>query len=226
MLAGLLSGVWSVLVTERATAPALAIEASRAATSPGDPGEVVSRTTQLWGGLLGIVVAAVVFAVLLGTVYAGLRHRLPGATDFGRVAVLTAIGFGVFALLPAVALPANPPAVGDPETIGFRTTVYGAVLASGVLTALLVAAAVSVLRSRGVGVPGVTAAGVVLAVVVLAALMEFTPDSPDVIPSDVPTTVVWEFRLASLGQLAVLWSSLGLVGGWLVDRLARSTTGP
>jgi hypothetical protein len=33
--------------------------------------------------------------------------------------------------------------------------------------------------------------------------------------------VVRDFRLASLGQLAVLWTTLGLSAGYLVDRLAR-----
>jgi predicted cobalt transporter CbtA len=47
------------------------------------------------------------------------------------------------------------------------------------------------------------------------------PESPDAIAADVPAAVVWDFRLASLGQLAVLWTTLGLTAGYLVDRLAR-----
>lgn len=44
------------------------------------------------------------------------------------------------------------------------------------------------------------------------------PYNPDTIPSDVPAVVVWSFRLASLGQLAVLCLTLGLVSGALLDR--------
>ena len=49
-----------------------------------------------------------------------------------------------------------------------------------------------------------------------------TGRAPDTIAADVPAAVVWNFRLASLGQLAVLWAGLGLVSGWLLDRLVRS----
>jgi hypothetical protein len=37
--------------------------------------------------------------------------------------------------------------------------------------------------------------------------------------------MVWNFRVASLGQLAVLWTTLGLAGGWLVERLTRPPIG-
>jgi predicted cobalt transporter CbtA len=48
------------------------------------------------------------------------------------------------------------------------------------------------------------------------------PDSPDSIAADVPAAVVWNFRLASLGQLATLWTVLGVAGGWMIDRLTRT----
>jgi len=34
-------------------------------------------------------------------------------------------------------------------------------------------------------------------------------------------SLVVRFRLASLGQLLVLWAGMGLVGGWLLDRALR-----
>jgi predicted cobalt transporter CbtA len=220
-VAGAASGLWALVVTERAITPALALEEARDTATHEHPVEVFSRHTQLLGGFLGTVIAAVVFSVVVAAVYAGVRHRLPGRTDVGRVAVLTAVGFGVFALLPAVKIPANPPAVGDPDTIGTRTAIYGTVLAAGAVTALVVAAVVSALRSRGLHPSAVAAAAVVVAIALVAAVVLLVPDSPDTIGADVPAAVVWDFRLASLGQLAVLWTTLGLTAGYLVDRLAR-----
>jgi predicted cobalt transporter CbtA len=227
VLAGVLAGAFSLLVTERTIAPALALEEARTAADAGSPahaGEVFSRTTQMWGGFLGTVLAAVVFSVLFAVAYAMVRHRLPARTDFGRMVLLAVIGFGVFALLPALTVPANPPAVGDPGTITTRTGIYAAVLLCGAVIAMLVSALVSLLRSRGASVAAVAA-------VLLALVLVLLPGSPDTIPGDVPATVVWNpatvvwnFRLASLGQLAVLWAVLGLVGGWLVDRLAGTST--
>ena len=37
-----------------------------------------------------------------------------------------------------------------------------------------------------------------------------------------PATLVWRFRLASLGGAASYWAVLGLVFGWLALRTARS----
>ncbi|GHE12811.1 CbtA family protein [Klenkia taihuensis] len=218
--AGAASGAWALLVTERAIAPALALEESRAGGHEHGE-ELVGRGTQLVGGFLGTVVAAVVFSVVVAAVYAGVRHRLPGRTDVGRVAVLTAVGFGVFALLPALKMPANPPAVGDPDTVGTRTAIYVAVLGAGVVTALLVSALVGTLRARGLHPSAVATAAVLLAVALVAATVLLVPDNPDTIAADVPAAVVWDFRLASLGQLAVMWTTLGLTAGYLVDRLAR-----
>ncbi|MDP9391776.1 MAG: CbtA family protein [Actinomycetota bacterium] len=135
--------------------------------------------------------------------------------------LLGAIGFAVLGLLPALKIPANPPAVGEPGTVGTRTAIYGAVLASGVVVALLVSASVSVLRSRGVGIPMTTIAAVMVGAVLVALILVLFPHSPDTIPADVPAAVVWDFRLALLGQLAVMWATLGLVGGALVERLTR-----
>ena len=220
LAAGALAGAFSVLVTQRAMAPALAVEAARAGTH-AQAEELVGRSAQVWGGVVGSVLAAVVFAVALATAYSLLRHRLPGRTDFGRVVLLAAIGFGVFALLPALKIPANPPAVGDPATVTTRTGIYTAVLLTGLAVTILVSALVSLLRSREVSVAATATAATAAAAALVTLGFVLIPASPDTIPGDVPADVVWDFRIASLGQLAVLWAALGLVGGWLVERSAR-----
>lgn len=224
VIAGTLAGAFSVLVTRRAMAPALAIEAAREGTH-AQAEELVGRSAQVWGGVVGSVLAAVVFAVALATAYSLLRHRLPGRTDLGRVVLLAAVGFGVFALLPAVKIPANPPAVGDPATVGTRTGIYTAVLLTGLAVTILVSALASLLRSREVSVGATAIAATAAAAALLALGLGLLPASPDTIPGDVPAGVVWDFRVASLGQLAVLWAALGLVGGWLVERSTRIPPG-
>ncbi|WP_100500315.1 CbtA family protein [Geodermatophilus chilensis] len=225
-VAGALAGVFSLLVTERAIAPALALEEARAAADGAghEPAEeLFSRGEQLLGGFVGTLLAGVVVAVVFAAVYALIRHRLPGRTDFPRVVLLAAVGFGIFALLPALKIPANPPAVGDPATVGTRTAIYGAVLLCGLISAMLVSALVSYLRSREVGQAASAIAAVAATAVLLVVVFVLIPDNPDTIGSDVPATLVWNFRLASLGQLVVLWAALGLVGGWLIDRLTGSS---
>jgi predicted cobalt transporter CbtA len=228
LVAGVLAGLYSLLVTERAIRPALDLEEARAAAGGGHEhgGELFSRPEQLLGGFLGTVLAGVVLAVVFAAVYGLVRHRLPGRTDVARTTLLAAIGFGVLALLPALKIPANPPAVGDPATVGTRTAIYGGVLLCGVVGAMLLAALVSWLRGRGAGDAVTAIAATVAGVVLLALVLVLVPDNPDTIAADVPAAVVWNFRLASLGQLAVLWAGLGLAAGWLLDALPRRRAVP
>ncbi len=220
LLAGLLASAWLLLVTERIIESALAVEHARQAATGAQHEELFSRLVQEFGGVVGTVLAGAAFAVVFAAVYASVRHRLPGRTDFARVNVLAAIGFGVVALLPALTIPANPPGVGTSDTVGRRTVTYGAVLLCGIVIAMLVAVLVSVLRRREVGTVQTVIAGTVLGAVLVALVVVLVPASPDGVPDDVPATMLWTFRLASLGQQAVLWAGLGLIGGRLLDRLS------
>jgi len=123
--------------------------------------------------------------------------------------------------LPAVIIPANPPRVGARGTVTNRTAIYGALLLSGVVIALMTGAVVWALRDRGVGSAPVAVAASFLVVTLRGVVMILMPESPDIVPPDMPMSLVVRFRLASLGQLLVLWAGMGLVGGWLLDRALR-----
>lgn len=41
------------------------------------------------------------------------------------------------------------------------------------------------------------------------------------IPADFPAAVLYDFRLAALGNQVVLWATIGLLFGWLTDRSLR-----
>jgi predicted cobalt transporter CbtA len=229
MGAGAAAGLVSLIVVEPVIRAALAVEAARASAADVHE-ELFSRPVQVAGGLLTAVVVGIVLGVVFAVVWARTRHWLPAVTDFGRCLVLAAAGFGVLALLPWVKYPANPPAVGDPATVGERTWLYVSLLAGGVLVLLGLAALATALRRRGWASPmrvtAVTAAGVVGFV----ALLMLWPASPDSVPADVPAELLWRFRLASLAQLAALWAVLGFGTGLLLaapwrDRVAESAAG-
>lgn len=220
LLSSLLAAAWLLLVTEPIIRSALVVEEARQ-TAGGPQHHVVSRTMQLVGGVLGIVITGVVLAFVFATVYAKVRHRLPGRTDLARTTLLAAIAFGIVVLLPAVVLPANPPGVGDRGTVSTRTAIYGGVLLCGVVIAVVTGLLVSLLQDRGVGTVSTAVAATVLAVTLVVLVVILLPESPDTVPADVPAALVWRFRLASLGQLLVLWGGIGLAGGWLLDRAAR-----
>jgi predicted cobalt transporter CbtA len=44
-------------------------------------------------------------------------------------------------------------------------------------------------------------------------------------PAEFPATVLYQFRIASLGNQAVLWTTLGLLFGWLAERALTQSAG-
>lgn len=220
-VAGLLAGLVGVLVVEAPIRAALAVERARPA-EPGaghGHGELFSRGTQVVGGVLAAVVVGVAFGALFATAYAGSRRWFAAKAPFVRAVSLSAAAFGAAALLPAVKYPANPPGVGDADTVEYRTVLYLGLIAAG----LLVAFGASLLASRLARLsPPVRATAVASAVVaaVVVLLVAF-PATPDAVPSDLPGSVLWEFRLASLAETATLWLGLGVVFGLLVDPATR-----
>lgn len=216
------------LVVEPVIRRALAVEEARGGAHHQEE-PLVSRTAQVWGGAVTAVVVGVIFGVVFTVAFARLRSRLPASTELGRSLVLAAIGFGVLTLLPALHIPANPPGIGEPATVNQRTLIYVLTILLGLLGVGAVLAAARFLRGVMTDPVRVSLDVLVGALWVIAVLV-FVPESPDNVPADVPADLLWEFRLASLAQLAAMWLVVGVVFGLLVDgrsrrarRVARST---
>lgn len=175
--------------------------------------EMFSRGTQQLGGMVAAVVYGAALGAVFAVAYAAVRHRLRATDDWRAAVALAAAGFtGVF-LLPFLKYPANPPAVGDPDTIGRRTALYLLAVAWSLVATWGGWRAWRAFVARGVPVhtaaPATLAVWVGLAVAGLVAL----PSNPD--PVIAPATLIWQFRLATLAGAASFWSVVGLVFGWL-----------
>lgn len=221
--AGAVAGVCAALVMWLVVEPvirrALVVEAARGG-GQHDEAPLVPRAVQVGGGLFTAVLVGVILGVVFTVVFARLRPRLPASTDLGRSMVLAATGFGVFVLLPAVHIPANPPGVGDPSSVGERTLIFALTILLGLLGIGVVLALDRAVRNV-VTVPVRVGLDVLAGVVWLVAMLVLVPGSSDPVPADVPADLLWEFRLASLAQLAAMWLALGLGFGVLVDARTR-----
>lgn len=226
--AGLAAALVMWLLTEPVIARALLIEDARehAAGGHSHGGAVVSRTAQVLVGAGTAIVAGVLFGVVFGVVFARVRHRLPGVGDHARALWLGVLGFGVFTLLPALAVPADPPGVGDPSTVSRRTLVYVLTILLGLLVVGASTAIGHLLRARGVQAPARLSAALLGGAVLTALVLWLLPSTGDRVPADVPADLVWDFRLASLAQLAVMWSVLAVVFGLLTTRAPAARRDP
>jgi predicted cobalt transporter CbtA len=217
--AGLVGAVFHAVVTEPRIDDAIAIEEAAAETEPaaghaGDDEEVsVSRSDQSGPGLFAaFAVTGAAFGLFLAVASLSLRTTTGG--PFHRVVVSGALLAASVTVVPWLKYPPNPPAVGDPDTVGERERLY--VLAI-VLAALLLAGIAHLsARLRRAGWPDdrrisvLMVAGIVAFGVMFAAL----PPSPDVV--GVPANLVWQFRLNSLTGNLLVWVllTLGLGTVW------------
>ena len=225
-LAGLAGGaaaaVFQWTVTEHQIRTALVLEATH---ETGAHKEMFSRGTQVIGGMVGNVLFGLFVGVVFGFVIALLLRRNVSPSDgaFSRSIRLAGAGFAVATLVPGLKYPANPPGVGDPDTIDQRTGAYLVLLVVSVLVAILAREVWRQLTARGFGGAPRFAlvAGAYLAVI--AALYVAFPGNPD--PVDAPANLIWHFRLDSLAGNALLWLVLGTVFGWLGDRAAARAEG-
>lgn len=229
VLAGLAAATFASVAGEPLIGDAIAIEEADAAAHPEpaasghDEEASVSRRDQRGAGLFGAyALTGAAFGVLLALTAYGLRRGRPDAGR--RLLVAGAVLAGAFTVAPWLKYPPNPPAVGDPATLGQRQSLYVAVIC--------IAAAVGLAgtwlsgRLRAAGWPDERRwATVALAVAVpMAAAFVVLPGAPD--PVLVPATLVWRFRLASLGASLILWTVLTLGMGWVVATAARRAAPP
>ena len=216
LLAGLLAGLFAFFFGEPSLEGAIQLEE---ATGGEEGEELFSRSTQQVGlffatGLFGVTVGGI-----FGLVYAFFRSRLVSKSDWNRSLSLAGAIFAGAFLIPYLKYPANPPTVGDPETIGARTAAYLAIVALSLLVVLAAWYAAKVLREQGTGAPArqlAVSLGVVVAVGILFLVLPAAPD-----PGEFPAGLLWDFRLSSLGTQLVLWTGLGVAFGLLCERANR-----
>jgi len=215
LLAGLCGGLlatgFSELAGEPAVKQAIAFESSSAAAA-GEPHEhaIVSRGVQRSVGLL---TAAIVFGLSMGGLFAlafAFAYGRVGRASPARTALLLAAGaFVVVYLVPFLKYPANPPSVGDPDTIGRRTELYLAMIVCSLLAAVAALRIRAWLATRRDPTTATVVAGLSYLAVVLAAGLSL-PGIHEV-PKNFPATTLWRFREASIGMQAVLWATIGVV---------------
>ena len=224
LIAGLLAGVFAYATGESRIDAAIAIEEAAAhAETPGaaDDGhhddELVSRTGQKGGLFLATALYGVAMGGLLATAYTLLRRRLRSPSDTRAVFGLAGAALLGIVLVPFVKYPANPPAVGDPATINQRTISWLAIVVIG-----LVAVWASVVAARSVRPAApewLRAVGALVGFLVVVAVGYVLLPSIDEVPDTFPASLLWNFRLASLGTQVTLWTALGLAFAALLPRL-------
>lgn len=238
MLAGCLAGVlgfaFGLLVGEAPVDRAIAFESYVEDTVHHERPEekMVSRPLQSSAGLVtGTLIYGTALGGILALVFGAAYGRLRPFAARGTAALIGALGFSAVYLVPFLKYPANPPSIGDPDTIQYRTGLYLVMLVVSVTAMVLAVMLQHRLLAHWAGWNATLIAGGAYLVVIGICYLLLPPINevpqqalPTVIDAvtdaDVtfPPTVLWAFRVSSLGLQAVMWTTVALVFGVLAER--------
>ncbi|AFS80876.1 hypothetical protein NKOR_04950 [Candidatus Nitrosopumilus koreensis AR1] len=170
------------------------------------------RAWQKGGQILAGVILGVSVGSLFGIVFALSRNSLPGNNDLKKSLVLAGIMWLTLYLIPFLKYPANPPTVGDGETVVLRAILYlsfiaisgfGAVGFYQLSKKLQNNKKILALFGYGIFITGVFFA---------------MPENPDEITA--PMTLVNEFRIMSVLGVTSFWVSIGVILGLFWNRFS------
>lgn len=218
LIAGILAFAFARVYGEPQVDKAIAFEEQKAQAAGEAPEEeIVSRTTQAGIGLAtGVLVYGAALGGIFSLVFAFAYGRLGSLGPRGTSALLAVLGFVAVIVIPGLKYPANPPAVGNPETIGYRTELFFIMILVSV-AAMVAAVGLAQRLWKQLGAWNATIVAALAYLVVFALVKAALPNINEV-PEDFSAMVLWQFRVASLGIQLVLWTVIGLAFGAVVER--------
>lgn len=232
LVAGLLSFGFLKLAGEPSVDRAIAFESAMEQTkaddakakglpAPVEDPELVSRSVQAGIGLLtAVAVYSTAFGGIFALVFALAFRRMGNFGARATSALLAVAGFVSVYLVPMLKYPANPPSVGLAETIDMRTSLYFAMILIS-LAAMVGAGMLRIRLNQRFGNWNAALIAIGVYVVVISAVAFVLPEVNEV-PEGFPATVLWQFRIASLGGQAVMWGALGLLFGVAAERVVAA----
>ena len=225
LLSGVIAGVIlagvNYFVAEPFIDQAIGIEVDNSIAS----GEVVDfdelssyRVWQKEGTFAAGAFLGLTYGAILGIVYVISRKYLPSSDDRKKALILAAIMCLSLYIVPFIKYPANPPAVGDPETIGLRDSLYTSYqLASG-----LIALGVSILMYKLRRISYIKYVIPVFYLGLVASIYAIFPANPDEITA--PMDLVNAFRAVTFGTMVMFYLVLGTIFGIMWNKFKPHET--
>ena len=223
VFAGLLAFGWARTFGEPSVNEAISFESEQtevraaAAIAAGkkpvpEEAEIFSRGVQSGIGLLtGLVAVGAGLGALFAVLFAFANGRIGQLRPGPTAALVAFFGWLSVYVVPALKYPANPPSVGEPDTIKYRTGLYFLMLAVSIASTLGAWSLARRLTPR-YGTWNAAVVAVACYLLILGIFFWIFPGINEV-PAEFPAVTLWHFRLASLGIQTVLWGSIGVLFG-------------
>ncbi|MDQ3883293.1 MAG: CbtA family protein [Thermoproteota archaeon] len=225
LLAGAIAGTVLGAINQVAVEPYIENAIELEMRNTAQSGEVANlaelASYRLWqkgGEIIGGTLLGLSIGSLYGIVFAYTRGSISSNNNKKKALIVASIMWFVLFLMPALKYPANPPGVGDPETIYYRQSLYVTFLAISGFSALGLAFLYRKMPSsntRRLIIPLAYAA-------IMAGAYLAMPPNPD--PINAPTDLVTGFRIASAITISMFWILLGIIFGSFWDKLHPDKT--
>ena len=163
------------------------------------------RIWQKSGQVLAGIILGIAMGSLFGIVFALSRNSLPGKNDVTKSLILAGLMWLTIYIIPFLKYPANPPTVGDGETVMLRAILYVSFIAlSGIGVVIFYKLSCKLQNNKKYF-------GLFGYVIFITILFFVMPENPDEITA--PMNLVNEFRLMSVLGVSSFWLSVGLILG-------------
>lgn len=176
------------------------------------------RVWQKSGQIFAAVFLGTSVGALFGIVFALSRNSLPGNHDIKKALVLSGIMWFTMYLIPLLKYPANPPTVGEGETVVLREILYLSFIAISGFGALGFYQLSKKFQNKKKFVALIGYG------IFISTIFFVMPENPDKITA--PMNLVNEFRIMSMLGITSFWASIGIFLGFFWNRfnLHKETT--
>mgnify|MGYP001603922503 CR=1 FL=1 len=169
------------------------------------------RVWQKSGQILAGIILGTSFGSLFGIVFALSRNSLPGTNNISKALILSGIMYATLYLIPFLKYPANPPTVGDSETVVLRAILYISFITISGIGAISFYQLSKKFKNKK-KFTELIGYGIFISVIFI-----MMPENPDEITA--PMNLVNEFRLASIFGVTSFWISVAIILGFFWNRL-------
>ena len=228
-IAGTLLGLINQVVVEPFIDKAIAIQTQRAIDAGENIDPVQQSHYRMWqkgGEVVASTIYGISLSALFGIVFVYSRNSLPGSNNKKKALVLTGIMFVVLFLIPTLKYPANPPAVGSPDTIYYRESLYVGFIAISGFSSMALALLYIKKLAKNINRPSKSkeniAIPVLLYLVIMGSAYLLFPPNPDKIT--ISMDLIMTFRVAGAFTIGIFWGLMGITLGSFWDKLKPHET--
>ena len=220
-IAGTILGLVNLVLVEPYLDRAIGIEVQNSIDAGEEVNPVEHFNYRFWqkgGEIVAGTILGMSFGALLGIVFVFGRKLIPGS-NIKKALVLSGVIWLVIFMIPAIKYPANPPTVGDPDTINYRQYLFISFILISGLTALGLSLIYTKMKEKS-SLKFLTITIIYTIIMINAFIL--VPPNPDEITA--PTDLVNGFRIMSMLTMTVFWIVLGITFGLIWDKLKPHET--